>query len=224
MIELKDIEKIYRTEAEDVHALKSVNLNIDQGEFVSIMGQSGSGKTTLMNILGCLDNPTAGEYFIQKTNIAKLTDDQRSLLRGKLFGFVFQSYNLLPRLSALAQVELPLIYQDIKDRKLRAVKALDIVGLIDRLDFIPSQLSGGQQQRVSIARSLVVEPRVVLADEPTGALDVKTGKEVMGVLKDLVKEQNITVIVVTHESEVAKFTERTIQLSDGEIIRDRKNR
>ncbi len=224
MIELKDIEKIYRTEAEDVHALKSVNLNIDQGEFVSIVGQSGSGKTTLMNILGCLDNPTAGEYFIQKTNIAKLTDDQRSLLRGKLFGFVFQSYNLLPRLSALAQVELPLIYQDIKDRKLRAAKALDIVGLIDRLDFIPSQLSGGQQQRVSIARSLVVEPRVVLADEPTGALDVKTGREVMGVLKDLVKEQNITVIVVTHESEVAKFTERTIQLSDGEIIRDRKNR
>ncbi len=224
MIELKDIEKIYRTEAEDVHALKSVNLNIAQGEFVSIMGQSGSGKTTLMNILGCLDNPTAGEYFIQKTNIAKLTDDQRSLLRGKLFGFVFQSYNLLPRLSALAQVELPLIYQDIKDRKLRAAKALDIVGLIDRLDFIPSQLSGGQQQRVSIARSLVVEPRVVLADEPTGALDVKTGREVMGVLKDLVKEQNITVIVVTHESEVAKFTERTIQLSDGEIIRDRKNR
>ena len=224
MIELKDIEKIYRTEAEDVHALKSVNLNIDQGEFVSIVGQSGSGKTTLMNILGCLDNPTAGEYFIQKTNIAKLTDDQRSLLRGKLFGFVFQSYNLLPRLSALSQVELPLIYQDIKDRKLRAAKALDIVGLIDRLDFIPSQLSGGQQQRVSIARSLVVEPRVVLADEPTGALDVKTGREVMGVLKDLVKEQNITVIVVTHESEVAKFTERTIQLSDGEIIRDRKNR
>ena len=224
MIELKDIEKIYRTEAEDVHALKSVNLNIAQGEFVSIMGQSGSGKTTLMNILGCLDNPTAGEYFIQKTNIAKLTDDQRSLLRGKLFGFVFQSYNLLPRLSALSQVELPLIYQDIKDRKLRAAKALDIVGLIDRLDFIPSQLSGGQQQRVSIARSLVVEPRVVLADEPTGALDVKTGREVMGVLKDLVKEQNITVIVVTHESEVAKFTERTIQLSDGEIIRDRKNR
>lgn len=224
MIELKDIEKIYRTEAEDVHALKSVSLNIAQGEFVSIMGQSGSGKTTLMNILGCLDNPTAGEYFIQKTNIAKLTDDQRSLLRGKLFGFVFQSYNLLPRLSALSQVELPLIYQDIKDRKLRAAKALDIVGLIDRLDFIPSQLSGGQQQRVSIARSLVVEPRVVLADEPTGALDVKTGREVMGVLKDLVKEQNITVIVVTHESEVAKFTERTIQLSDGEIIRDRKNR
>jgi len=224
VIELKDIEKIYRTEAEDVHALKSVNLNIAQGEFVSIMGQSGSGKTTLMNILGCLDNPTAGEYFIQKTNIAKLTDDQRSLLRGKLFGFVFQSYNLLPRLSALSQVELPLIYQDIKDRKLRAAKALDIVGLIDRLDFIPSQLSGGQQQRVSIARSLVVEPRVVLADEPTGALDVKTGREVMGVLKDLVKEQNITVIVVTHESEVAKFTERTIQLSDGEIIRDRKNR
>ena len=186
MIELKSVNKIYKTEAEKVHALKSVNLNIDKGEFISIMGQSGSGKTTLMNILGCLDNPTSGEYNIYKSNIASLDDDQRSILRGKLFGFVFQSYNLLPRLTAVEQVELPLIYQNVENRKEKALKALDMVGLIDRVDFKPSQLSGGQQQRVSIARSLVVEPKVVLADEPTGALDNATGAEVMGTLKNLV--------------------------------------
>ena len=189
MIELKSVNKIYETEAEKVHALKSVNLNIDKGEFISIMGQSGSGKTTLMNILGCLDNPTSGEYNIYKSNIASLDDDQRSVLRGKLFGFVFQSYNLLPRLTAVEQVELPLIYQNVENRKEKALKALDMVGLIDRVDFKPSQLSGGQQQRVSIARSLVVEPKVVLADEPTGALDNTTGAEVMGTLKNLVKKR-----------------------------------
>ena len=206
MIELKSVNKIYETEAEKVHALKSVNLNIDKGEFISIMGQSGSGKTTLMNILGCLDNPTSGEYNIYKSNIASLDDDQRSVLRGKLFGFVFQSYNLLPRLTAVEQVELPLIYQNVENRKEKALKALDMVGLIDRVDFKPSQLSGGQQQRVSIARSLVVEPKVVLADEPTGALDNATGAEVMGTLKNLVKKEGITVIIVTHESEIADYT------------------
>ena len=199
MIELKSVNKIYETEAEKVHALKSVNLTIDKGEFISIMGQSGSGKTTLMNILGCLDNPTSGEYNIYQSNIASLDDDQRSILRGKLFGFVFQSYNLLPRLTAVEQVELPLIYQNVDNRKEKALKALDMVGLIDRVDFKPSQLSGGQQQRVSIARSLVVEPKVVLADEPTGALDNATGSEVMGTLKNLVKNEGITVIIVTHE-------------------------
>ena len=203
MIELKSVNKIYETEAEKVHALKSVNLTIDKGEFISIMGQSGSGKTTLMNILGCLDNPTSGEYNIYKSNIASLDDDQRSILRAKLFGFVFQSYNLLPRLTAVEQVELPLIYQNVENRKEKALKALDMVGLIDRVDFKPSQLSGGQQQRVSIARSLVVEPKVVLADEPTGALDNTTGAEVMGTLKNLVKKEGITVIIVTHESEIA---------------------
>ena len=218
MIELKSVNKIYETEAEKVHALKSVNLNIDKGEFISIMGQSGSGKTTLMNILGCLDNPTSGEYNIYKSNIASLDDDQRSVLRGKLFGFVFQSYNLLPRLTAVEQVELPLIYQNVENRKEKALKALDMVGLIDRVDFKPSQLSGGQQQRVSIARSLVVEPKVVLADEPTGALDNATGAEVMGTLKNLVKKEGITVIIVTHESEIADYTERTISINDGKII------
>ena len=202
MIDLKNIDKVYETEAENVHALKSVNLEIDQGEFISIMGQSGSGKTTLMNILGCLDNPTSGDYFIQNSNVSDLNDDQRSLLRGLLFGFVFQSYNLLPRLNALEQVELPLIYQNIEDRRLKAAKALDMVGLIDRIDFRPNQLSGGQQQRVSIARSLVVDPRVVLADEPTGALDIKTGKEIMSILKNLVRKEKITVIIVTHESKL----------------------
>ena len=224
MIELKSVNKIYETEAEKVHALKSVNLNIDKGEFISIMGQSGSGKTTLMNILGCLDNPTSGEYNIYKSNIASLDDDQRSVLRGKLFGFVFQSYNLLPRLTAVEQVELPLIYQNVENRKEKALKALDMVGLIDRVDFKPSQLSGGQQQRVSIARSLVVEPKVVLADEPTGALDNATGAEVMGTLKNLVKKEGITVIIVAHESEIADYTERTISINDGKIIKDKKNK
>ena len=224
MIELKSVNKIYETEAEKVHALKSVNLTIDKGEFISIMGQSGSGKTTLMNILGCLDNPTSGEYNIYKSNIASLDDDQRSVLRGKLFGFVFQSYNLLPRLTAVEQVELPLIYQNVENRKEKALKALDMVGLIDRVDFKPSQLSGGQQQRVSIARSLVVEPKVVLADEPTGALDNATGAEVMGTLKNLVKKEGITVIIVTHESEIADYTERTISINDGKIIKDKKNK
>ena len=224
MIELKSVNKIYETEAEKVHALKSVNLNIDKGEFISIMGQSGSGKTTLMNILGCLDNPTSGEYNIYQSNIASLDDDQRSVLRGKLFGFVFQSYNLLPRLTAVEQVELPLIYQNVDNRKEKALRALDMVGLIDRVDFKPSQLSGGQQQRVSIARSLVVEPKVVLADEPTGALDNATGSEVMGTLKNLVKKEGITVIIVTHESEIASYTERTISINDGKIIKDKKNK
>ena len=224
MIELKSVNKIYETEAEKVHALKSVNLTIDKGEFISIMGQSGSGKTTLMNILGCLDNPTSGEYNIYQSNIASLDDDQRSILRGKLFGFVFQSYNLLPRLTAVEQVELPLIYQNVDNRKEKALRALDMVGLIDRVDFKPSQLSGGQQQRVSIARSLVVEPKVVLADEPTGALDNATGSEVMGTLKNLVKNEGITVIIVTHESEIAGYTERTISINDGKIIKDKKNK
>ena len=224
MIELKSVNKIYETEAEKVHALKSVNLNIDKGEFISIMGQSGSGKTTLMNILGCLDNPTSGEYNIYKSNIASLDDDQRSILRGKLFGFVFQSYNLLPRLTAVEQVELPLIYQNVENRKEKALKALDMVGLMSRVDFKPSQLSGGQQQRVSIARSLVVEPKVVLADEPTGALDNATGAEVMSTLKNLVKKEGITVIIVTHESEIADYTERTISINDGKIIKDKKNK
>ena len=223
MIELKNVTKIYKTEAEAVLALNSIDLSIEQGEFISIMGQSGSGKTTLMNIIGCLDYPTSGDYMIQNINIAEFSEDQRSILRGKLFGFVFQSYNLIPRLTALEQVELPLVYQDSRNRRLRAAKALDMVGLIDRLYFKPNQLSGGQQQRVAIARSLVVNPRIVLADEPTGALDSKTGVEVMKMLKELVETENITVIVVTHEATVANFTNRSITLKDGKITGDKKN-
>ena len=224
IIKTDSLTKHYQVGSEKVEALKGISFSVEKGEFISIMGPSGSGKTTLMNILGCLDNPTSGEYNIYQSNIASLDDDQRSILRGKLFGFVFQSYNLLPRLTAVEQVELPLIYQNVDNRKEKALRALDMVGLIDRVDFKPSQLSGGQQQRVSIARSLVVEPKVVLADEPTGALDNATGSEVMGTLKNLVKKEGITVIIVTHESEIASYTERTISINDGKIIKDKKNK
>ena len=217
MIDLKNIDKIYETEAENVHALKSVNLEIDQGEFISIMGQSGSGKTTLMNILGCLDNPTSGDYFIQDSNVSELNDDQRSLLRGLLFGFVFQSYNLLPRLNALEQVELPLIYQNIEDRRLKAAKALDMVGLIDRIDFKPNQLSGGQQQRVSIARSLINSPDIIFADEPTGNLDSENSKTFIDLIRKLNKKYNQTFVIVTHNKEFLKISDYSYTLKGGEI-------
>ena len=221
MIQLKSVNKIYETEAEKVHALKSINLEIKKGEFISIMGQSGSGKTTLMNILGCLDNPTSGEYEIFDNDISKLNDDQRSILRGKLFGFVFQSYNLLPRLSAVEQVELPLIYQNVSDRKQKALKALDMVGLIDRVEFKPSQLSGGQQQRVSIARSLVVEPQVVLADEPTGNLDSGTSEKVISTLFEATAAAGAALVLVTHDSRLAEQCRRVLTIEDGQIVEDR---
>ena len=223
MIELNKLTKIYKTDAETVNALNSIDLSISSGQFLSIMGQSGSGKTTLMNILGCLDNPSSGKYLINGLDVSSLSDDQRSMLRGELFGFVFQNYNLIPRMSALEQVELPLMYQiNNKDRKLKAAQALDSVGLADRMHFNPNQLSGGQQQRVAIARSLVVEPQVILADEPTGALDSNTGEEIMSIFKELVEEKGITVILVTHESHIAAFASRVITLKDGLIISDKK--
>ena len=223
MIELDKLTKIYETDAETVNALNSIDLTIEAGQFLSIMGQSGSGKTTLMNILGCLDNPTSGTYLINGLDVSSLSDDQRSMLRGELFGFVFQNYNLIPRMSALEQVELPLMYQTkYKDRKLRAAEALDSVGLADRMHFNPNQLSGGQQQRVAIARSLVVDPQVILADEPTGALDTNTGSEIMEIFKELVVTKGITVILVTHESHIADFASRVITLRDGLIISDKK--
>ena len=223
MIELKKLTKIYKTDAETVNALNSIDLDISSGQFLSIMGQSGSGKTTLMNILGCLDNPSSGKYLINGLDVSSLSDDQRARLRGELFGFVFQSYNLIPRMSALEQVELPLMYQiENKDRKLKAAQALESVGLVDRMHFNPNQLSGGQQQRVAIARSLVVDPQVILADEPTGALDSNTGEEIMAIFRELVEIKGITVILVTHELHIAEFASRVITLKDCLIISDKK--
>ena len=220
MIELRGVSKAYETGAGPVHALNSVGLKIESGEFLSIMGQSGSGKSTLMNIMGCLDRPTEGQYLVGDLDVANLSDKYRSALRGRWFGFIFQNYNLLPRLSALEQVELPLLYNRIPDRRRRAAEALEQLGLADRIHHRPSQLSGGQQQRVAIARSLVANPQVVLADEPTGALDTDTGNEIMGILSDLVKGRQITLVVVTHELHIANWSNRSIVMRDGLIIED----
>ncbi len=219
MIELRGVSKAYWTGAGPVHALNKLDLKIEAGEFVSIMGQSGSGKSTLMNILGCLDRPTEGQYLLGDLDVANLSDKSRSALRGRWFGFIFQNYNLLPRLSALEQVELPLLYNQVPNRRRRASEALDRLGLSDRLHHRPDQLSGGQQQRVAIARSLVVNPQVILADEPTGALDTDTGNEIMEILSDLVEERRITVVVVTHEPHIADWSKRSILMRDG-LIRD----
>jgi ABC-type lipoprotein export system ATPase subunit len=220
MIRLQGVTRHYRIGGEVVRALDGVDLTIADGEFVAIMGQSGSGKSTLMNILGCLDRPTSGSYFFDNTEVGSLSDDQRATLRGGVFGFVFQSYNLIPRLSVIEQVELPLVYQRVSpaNRRRRAAQALSRVGLLSRANHQPTQLSGGQQQRVAIARSLVVEPRIVLADEPTGALDTQTGAEVMAILTDLVRDHGITVILVTHEFEVAEHAERVVRMRDGHIV------
>ena len=220
MIELRGVSKAYWTGAGPVHALNKLDLKIEAGEFVSIMGQSGSGKSTLMNILGCLDRPTEGQYLLGDLDVANLSDKSRSALRGRWFGFIFQNYNLLPRLSALEQVELPLLYNQVPNRRRRASEALDQLGLSDRLHHRPDQLSGGQQQRVAIARSLVVEPQVILADEPTGALDTDTGNEIMETLSDLVEERRITVVVVTHEPHIADWSKRSILMRDGLILDD----
>ncbi len=220
MIRLEELTRTYHTGAGDVHALGGIDLEITRGEFVAIMGPSGSGKTTLMNIIGCLDRPTTGRYLIDGHDIGRLDDNGRARLRGGAFGFVFQSYNLLPRLPALEQVELPLIYQGVKNRRRRAAEALLRVGLADRVTHRPYQLSGGQQQRVSIARALVVDPVLLLADEPTGALDTKTGVEIMELLTELVDQQGLTVVVVTHESEVAAYAHRVIRMRDGRIVED----
>ena len=222
MIELENVTKVYDLDAGPVHALRGVDLSIASGEFVAIMGPSGSGKSTMMNVLGCLDRPTSGQYILGGHDVGQLSDDARSRLRGRYFGFVFQSFNLLPRMSAVEQVELPLMYLGVSKRRRQAVEALERVGLADRARHWPNQLSGGQQQRVAIARSLVVNPRVVLADEPTGALDTATGAEVMELLRFLVREQGILVILVTHEAHVAAYSDRTIMMRDGLIVEDAK--
>ena len=220
MIKLENITKEYITDAGTVKALNGINLSIPDGEIIAITGQSGSGKSSLMNIIGCLDTPTSGKYFIDTADISLLSDFQLSRLRGKIFGFIFQSYNLLPRLTALEQVELPLIYQKDSNRRKKAATALAMLGLAERIYHTPNQLSGGEQQRVAIARSIVINPKIILADEPTGALDTKTSSEVMDILIKLAKEQGITIVLVTHEPHIASLAERQIKMSDGNITED----
>lgn len=224
MIALRDVRRVYDTGGAAVQALAGVSLDVDRGEFVAVMGPSGSGKTTLMNIIGLLDRPSAGRYLLGGSDVARFPDDTLARLRGRAFGFVFQSYNLLPRMTALEQVELPLIYQGTSDRRRRAAEALVRVGLEDRIGHHPSELSGGEQQRVAIARSLVVDPLVLLADEPTGALDTATGDDLMRLLTGLVETQALTVVVVTHEPAVARYAGRIVRMRDGMIIEDSRRR
>ena len=221
LIELKDVYKIYPMGDETVHALDGVSLSIDQGEFVAIVGSSGSGKSTTMNIIGCLDVPTSGSYHLGGVDVSTMDDDQQAEIRNKMLGFIFQQYNLIPKLSVLENVELPLLYAGVpaEERRNRAIHSLERVGLADKRKHLPSQLSGGQQQRVSIARALAGSPSVILADEPTGALDSRTGREVLGFLKKLNREGD-TVVLITHDNSIAVRADRIIRLQDGRIIYD----
>ena len=226
VIELRNITRIYKTGSLSVDALKGIDLNIQEGEFVAIMGSSGSGKSTLMNIIGCLDRPTAGNYFLNGEDVATFSKDKLARLRNRTLGFVFQAFHLLPRTSALENVELPLLYRDEelswKEIHKRAREALDIVGLSDRVEHTPNELSGGQKQRVAVARALVTRPDVLLADEPTGNLDSRTSLELIDMLQRLNRD-GLTILMVTHEPEIANFAERIITLRDGLIIKDRQS-
>ena len=221
MISVKNLKKTYLLGGEEVHALDDVSLLIKEHEFVAIIGQSGSGKSTFMNMLGCLDRPDSGEITLDGTDILKCKEKELSVIRNKKIGFIFQQFHLLPKLSALENVELPLIYQGLptKKRREKAVKALKAVGLEKRMNHKPNQLSGGQQQRVAIARALVGEPSLILADEPTGNLDSRSGKEIMILLHNLHEEGN-TIVLITHDNNVAMEAPRQVQISDGKIIKD----
>lgn len=222
LIDIKDLYKIYNEGKEsEVRALDGVSLQIDRGEFVSIIGQSGSGKSTLMNILGCLDIPTYGDYHLDGTDITELSDRQLARIRNKEIGFIFQGYNLIPALNARENVELPLIYQGIsgEKRRERSEEALERVAMFDRADHKPSEMSGGQQQRVAIARAIATRPPIIMADEPTGALDSKTGRHVLEILHSL-HDEGTTVILITHDNSIAATAERIVRLADGKIIAD----
>ena len=221
LIELKDIYKIYHMGEETVHALDGINLTVDQGEFVAIVGSSGSGKSTAMNIIGCLDVPTSGTYHLGGIDVSTMEDDQQAEIRNTLLGFIFQQYNLIPKLTVQENVELPLLYAGVsaEERRERAIQSLERVGLADKRKNLPSQLSGGQQQRVSIARALAGKPSVILADEPTGALDSRTGREVLRFLQKLNQEGD-TVVLITHDNSIAVKAKRIVRLQDGRIIYD----
>jgi putative ABC transport system ATP-binding protein len=223
LITLSKVVKTYKLEGDiEVHALKGIDLKIKKGEFVAIIGPSGSGKSTLMHIIGILDKPTSGSVILEDHNIASLSEEGLAALRNKHIGFVFQAFNLLPRTTALENVELPLVYSGVSgsERKIRAEEALSIVGLVDRGGHTPSQLSGGQQQRVAIARALITKPSLILADEPTGNLDSKSGREILNLLQDLNKKGN-TIVMVTHELDIAAEAKRIIQMKDGEVVSDK---
>ena len=221
LIELRDVYKIYPMGSEQVHALDGISLTIDRGEFVAIVGQSGSGKSTAMNIIGCLDVPTSGTYRLGGVDVSTMNDDQQAEIRNKMLGFIFQQYNLIPKLTVRENVELPLLYAGIgaEERRRRAEESLERVGLAGKERNLPSQLSGGQQQRVSIARALAGNPSVILADEPTGALDSRTGREVLGFLQKLNAEGD-TVVLITHDNSIAVKAKRIVRLQDGSIIYD----
>jgi putative ABC transport system ATP-binding protein len=221
LIRVCDVHKTYHMGDVDVHALRGISLDIDRGEFVAIMGSSGSGKSTFMNILGCLDRPSSGTYFLEGQEVGALSPDEWAHIRNRKIGFVFQSFNLLTRTSAVENVELPLMYNGlgVKERDQRAREVLSLVGLGDRMDHTPNQLSGGQQQRVAIARALINRPALILADEPTGNLDSKTSEEIMELLRHL-NRQGLTVVLVTHETDIASWTDRQIHFKDGQIVAD----
>ena len=224
LIHTRDLVKLYRMGGSEVHALDGVSVDIDEGEFVAVMGPSGSGKSTFMNVLGCLDRPTSGDYLLGGDRVSEMAGDQLAVVRNKRIGFVFQQFNLLARTPAVENVALPLVYAGVSspERKTRAMAMLKRVGLGDRTDHHPAQLSGGQQQRVAIARALVTEPLLILADEPTGALDSRTSLEIMALFQEL-NRQGMTVVLVTHEHDVARFARRILVFRDGKVVQDEQN-
>ena len=222
MIRLEAVTKTYRMGRVEVQALRGIDLLVESGDFVAIMGASGSGKSTLMNIIGCLDVPSAGRYMLDGTDVAKLDDDHLATIRNRKIGFVFQSFNLIPRTTALHNVEMPLIYAGAQNRRPRALEALEAVGLANRAGHQPTELSGGQQQRAAIARALVTNPAILLADEPTGNLDTVSSVEIMKLLAQLNEQQARTIVLITHERDIASFARRVVELRDGLILSDER--